>query len=119
MKWQVGQRVIAVVGNSWSSKVTVRDATVTAVARKWVSIAVDGYSKPWRFDGKTGSIDGSGYSSPGRCYPSRVAYEDELARRVVWRSIGKITSHESLMPDHLTLDDLRAILARLDPDHAS
>lgn len=51
--------------------------TVTKVGRKWVSFKT-GRGGSNRFDKDTMLVDGGGYASPGKIYPSMAAYQDEL-----------------------------------------
>lgn len=45
--------------------------TITAVGRKWAETD----KRNARFNLSTGYVDGKGYSSPGRVWPSKEAYE--------------------------------------------
>ena len=66
-------------GSIGNSRGTPYEVTVTKVGRLWVYLSND-----YRIDTQTLQGDGNGYSSPGCCWLSKEAYDDEVeARRVL------------------------------------
>ena len=60
------------------------EVTVEKVGRKWATI-----SNHQRIGVDDLVADGGQYSSPGRCYLSRVEYEAETRAEAAWRSLCK------------------------------
>src|SRR5688572_12649095 len=83
----VGQTVFV----SWSHRArdNLSTSSVTKVGRKWVHLT-GGY----RFD-ESMTLDGSGYSSPGRVYLSREDYERKVREDTEWSDLrAAVESHK-------------------------
>lgn len=78
-EWHVGQTVFLVfddVYNRRSGTIPTREVTIKSIGRKWASY---GAWKGDRFDIENGSIDGGNYTSPGRAWINREAYEEHTS----------------------------------------
>jgi len=107
MKLSVGQTLWFVPSHSWNGQPC--SVTVQRIGRRWAYIT--GGSGNDRIDIETLALDGRGYSSPGRCWRWRGAWEHEEKRRAAWRELVSRLSHHP--PDHLTLDDIKKIAAQV------
>ena len=82
-EYKVGDAVLYIpIGKRFGKQA----ALITKIGRKWVYLNVGGY----RFNKATGHVDGGEYSSPGRVYPSKAAYMEDIEREALW---AKIRSH--------------------------
>lgn len=98
---KVGQTVIFCPADSRNSPAEV---TVTAIGRRWVSIADMGYGNA-RFDKGTLEVDGGEYSSPGRIFLSRDDFNAERERAELLKELRRLASEYS---NPYTLTQLRA-----------
>lgn len=65
------------------------EVTVHKVGRKWAelkSTSVPGLSR-YRLNVETLVVDGQGYSSPGRCYQSRLHWLNEEGPTLAWAQL--------------------------------
>ena len=68
-------------------------ATIMGVGRKWLTLDI---GHGMRADKLTLSIDGGGYSSPGKLWPSQADYEVERVRQAALHSLRRyMESHAS------------------------
>lgn len=56
------------------------EAEVVSVGHKWVTLNLGNPNYRFRIDDPQMTIDGRGYSSPGRCYLSREEFETHTRR---------------------------------------
>lgn len=101
---KVGDKLWRVAGDYGRPPVLGRPATVAKIGRKWATL--DGWQNE-RIDLETLVIDGGQYSSPGRCYHSRVAYENERLLKKHWEDFVSRLARSS-PPDGVTLQWLEA-----------
>ena len=87
------------------------EVTVTRVGRKWAEI--DGSYHGTRADRLTWAIDGRGYIAPGVLWPSKHAFEEEIARQTEWRDVMR-SQNVYHAPDGVTRADIAAIKAILE-----
>ena len=83
------------------------DVTVLSIGRKWASL-----SNRERIDIKTLEADGRGYSSPGKCYESREAYELSIETQKAWSKLYNGLTWA--LPSGMTLEkinEIRSILS--------
>lgn len=85
--WTVGQAVVEVT-KTLRHEPSIGSATVTKVGKKWASLSTYG-----RFSLATGQIDGGGYSSPGRVYPTREAYDEAVAFSAALDRVRNLVQH--------------------------
>ena len=84
------------------------EVTVAKIGRTWATLT-DGR----RIDLATWAIDGSGYTSPGRCYPSREAWMAERNRVVAWGRLRDLLQLKYVPPDSVTEAHIRDAAALL------
>ena len=70
---------------------------MTKIGRKWA--ALDNYE---RIDVNTLIADGGKYSSPGRCYITREAFEAEQALEEAWHDFQRRVSY--VVPPGMTVE---------------
>lgn len=102
----VGQEVFVVLNpyrGNLPSRV-LRDR-VLSVGRKWVCL-----EGSRRFDKEGMELDGKGYSSPGRVYLSKEAYEEQSLRGKLWREIREVCSNTWQPPKEVSVGELTKIL---------
>lgn len=78
--YQVGDK-LWYVSNSWGRHSGHQyEVVVTKVGHKWVYVKITDSSYPseFRIDPKTMDVDGRGYTPPGKCYPSKEVYEEDV-----------------------------------------
>lgn len=109
--FSVGQK-IWFVGSKMNLNPRQYEIEVTKVGRLWATLGKDGRYRC----AADGQVDGGGYSSPGRCYASRQAYENEVARKTAWGQFRYVVDGQMTMPDGLTLGDLTQMLGSLGSD---
>lgn len=73
--------------------------TVEKVGNRWLTLSND-----YRVDKDTLEVDGGSYSSPGRCWLSQQEYEDAVAVRTAWNSLGE--QMRVFQPAGLTLEKI-------------
>lgn len=83
--------------------------TVVKVGRKWAHLN----SYYGKIDIETLWLDGGKYSSPGRCWASKEAWEAEQHRHRVWYDFQRRLTHTP--PDGVTVDTIEKIKSMLDP----
>lgn len=77
---------------------------VTKLGRKWVALDHEGY----RIDPETLWVDGGQYSSPGRCWPSKEAWEVEVRRARAWADFVRwLPMHQP--PDGVNVEMIETI----------
>ncbi len=81
---------------------------ITKVGRKWVTIGTLGGADVYRFDltDPDMRLDGQGYSSPGRVYLTREAWETARRKMVAWDALCRFTQHRFKAPDALTAEQI-------------
>lgn len=94
---KIGDSLWCVMSNRGGQHIT----TVTKVGSKWIYF--DNGHRRCDFNGK---IDGGKYSSPGTCYPSKGAYEAELALNDAWCAL-KTKVSDRRMPKGITIEKIR------------
>jgi hypothetical protein len=105
-----------------------RELRVTNVGRKWATletlptpigttVAGEGFLSPSREFGRcdmtTGWVDGKGYNSPGRCWPSEQAYKYHVDITEAWSAYRLRVMGLSQPPPGLQLFEIQAMLAKL------
>lgn len=100
----------------WYVDSNVRDSgrplTVVSVGKRWAALARDSHSRPYmRVDIATDMVDGGKYSSPGKVWESREAYENHASKIQQWDELRKLCSQR--VPDHLSLNDLQDIASKI------
>lgn len=105
-KLQVGQKL-------WYVPADGRDAhrsryvTVTSIGRKWADLDINS-----RVNLETLWMEARrGYPSNGQCYVSKEAYEEEVGRQRLWRSIRDAIGWSA--PSGITTDAIRQAAALL------
>lgn len=98
LTFKVGAKLFA-VGDSYAFGKHGQEVEVTKVGRKWAELDGGRY----RADLQTGQIDGGEYLSPGRLYPSREAYQAELALDKGWFDLRHAVNRHSA-PAGVTLE---------------
>jgi hypothetical protein len=88
---------------------------VLKIGRKWATVEETGYGDQCNLE--SGWINHPGYSSPGRCWPSKEAWETERQRQAEWNNLQRRLTRSP--PDHLSLDDIKALTATLFPEAKS
>lgn len=103
MNYQVGDVLYYVPNESKNHRLV----TITKVGRKWLTI-----NSSMRINKDTLSVDGYGYSSPGRCYRTEADYLEVSKRQELWRKIrGEVYAYR--IPAHLSTSDLQLIYDKL------
>lgn len=105
MKLTIGQKLYY-VPYRWSYHSDPNEGTVVAVkkiGRRWATL-----DNNHRIDIETMQADGNGYSSPGMCYLSKVAYEKEIEADSAWKELnGHLTISR---PKHLNAEQIRVMI---------
>lgn len=94
---QVGDKLFFVPSHRHSQPLEV---SVLKVGRKWIEL-----SNFHRVDVETLRADGGKYTSPGRCYLNKEAYETQLSLQSAWRSFQKSIDWTPI-PVGVTADDI-------------
>lgn len=97
----VGATFVRVVTNN-SRSTSIDEVTVTKVGRKWASITKEWNGRPYdagRFNKETGLLDGGGYSSPGRVYDDREAYDRQVRVEALWREFNRAVRDQYGVPN--------------------
>lgn len=97
-KLSVGQKLWYVPRDSREVSQS-REVTVTKIGRKWAEIDMGWRGS--RIDLEDWRVDGGQYSSPGSCYVSRQAWDDERQRQRAWSSLFSARPYGG-PPDHVT-----------------
>lgn len=104
--WEVGMTVCVV--HFSGHKKFVREDTITKIGRRWITLSGN---KPDRFDGETMHLDGAGYGSPGRVYPSRAEYETSTEAEIAWRDLRQRLPYHP--PKGMTPERIRELAKEL------
>lgn len=80
---------------------------VVKVGRRWVKLSRGGD----RMDVNTMEVDGGAYQSPGRCWPSKKAWQAEEARQDAWRELRDHVARQWRPPEWLPTEDIVRALA--------
>lgn len=89
------------------------ELTVTKVGRKWASTCSSGWPESYRINIETLRADGGQYTSPGRAYLSREAYEAELAVDTAWRNLKRWMDGAYSPPSGISIVDIASAAALL------
>lgn len=96
----VGQTLLYVPNDLRRSE--PREVTVTKIGRKWADIS-GGYN---RISITTLDVDGYGYSSPGKCWRSREAYESHKKLCEAWSELRRLIDAKWYVPEGVTLSQI-------------
>lgn len=83
------------------------EVTVERIGRKWANI-----SHGYRIDLADWWVDGGQHSSPGRCYASKEAWDDEGHRQKAWRAVREGFGYRGAPPG-ITIDAIYQAAALL------
>jgi hypothetical protein len=100
MKLEVGQKLWWVP--SHRHNMSEREVTVEKVGRKWATLDC-GY----RIDVASLVADVGGYSSPGKCYPTREEWSAENALGTAWSEFASDIRNRYRRPEGVTIEDIR------------
>jgi hypothetical protein len=110
----VGQTLWFVYYNSYSNSPRPGcEVTITKIGRKWI-----GLNNGHRVDKHTLYADGRGYSSPGRCYPSREHHETQVEIRKAWRDFSNSIDPRN-PPDGASLESIAQAIRLLNLENAA
>lgn len=84
------------------------EITVGKVGRRW---AETGYRL--RIDVETLEADGGKYSSPGRCWITREAWQAEQSRQAAWSDLKEKMNRSWSAPDGVSIDAIHKARAFL------
>ena len=113
MAVKVGDRLFVAIAVRRSGVVdSTYWVTVTKVGRRWAEFQREGLG--WRhaehrFDLDTMRLDGAGFSSPGRVYPSEEAYRTETRLNELWSELRNRFDRLYMRPDGV--DEIRILKA--------
>lgn len=82
---------------------------ITKIGRKWAEVG----RGLGRVNIETLWVDGGNYSSPGRCWLSREAWEAETIRQEAWSRLKEVVGRMWAAPDNISEADIRQITERL------
>jgi hypothetical protein len=85
MGYKVGQPLWFKYDGYSSRSGVDQEVAITKIGRSWIYL-----NNGHRVDKETLIADGKGYSSPGKCYLSRMEYEYEKAINKEWSSLRRI-----------------------------
>ena len=108
--WAIGMTVCAVFTLNRRTP-DVRIMEITKVGRRWITIG-EGYTAT-RFDADTMWIDGKGYSSPGKIYPSESEYLAQTETRKAWDALRLGMPYTP--PAGITLEQIASVRALVHP----
>lgn len=92
----------------------VRPYVVTKIGHKWLTVAKEGWPLVTeRVAISDLRIDGGEYSSPGRAYVSKEAFEEEKAFQTAWDKLETYVRNNHRVPANLTLADIQAAIIAL------
>ncbi len=102
---QVGQTLYYVANDRRDAH---RDggAEITKIGRQWATVCI-AYCNA-RVDLETLEVDGGNYSSPGRCYLSREAWEEEKLLRAAWREFQRDVERANAEGGLITVENISA-----------
>lgn len=86
-----------------------RELVITKVARVWLHVN-DPRGAVKCVNVKTLCADGGGYTSPGRCYPSRAEYEAQQETNEAWNELQRRMRNDYRQPEGLTAQRVRLAL---------
>lgn len=81
-----------------------REVTVAKIGNRWAELG----RKDFRADLETLEVDGGKYSSPGRCYLSREAWEEEKLLRAAWREFQRDVERANAEGGLITVENISA-----------
>jgi len=105
----VGQKLWFVSSNrTWNPLHQIKpgqEVEITKIGNKWVTISS---ARDHRFDKADPSmtIDGKGFSSPGRCFLTQEEFETKRKTQIVWDELRKLISNHYSYPIGTTIDDI-------------
>lgn len=103
MDLKVGKKLYWVPNRGEPSEVEI-----TKIGYKWVTLNYPSW-RPYRISRNDFTADGYGYSSPGKCYESKEAFDEMTYRDNIWcDTIKRI--HQYRAPSEMTtkeIEDLR------------
>lgn len=89
--------------------------TVTKVGRKWAELrggaAIAGLGR-YRLNVETLAVDGAGYSSPGRCYLSRLDWLDQAGSDLAWTAL-RVAIVNNPCPADLSFETITQVAQQL------
>lgn len=103
MALQVGQELWMVPSEA-RYRDQARLVRVEKVGRKWADLDCYG-----RVNMETMALDGGGFSSHGRCYVSKEAWEAEEKRATAWRILSNEIGRMWQAPDCVTIETMEQI----------
>lgn len=106
--WVVGMPVYVVPAERMGRPY---EATITAIGRKWITFGNGRMTN--RFNAETMKLDGKGYSSPGRVWPSKSEYDESTAINQSWSTLCNLFRNHHKKPDHITEQDIAEIMGKL------
>ena len=95
---------------SHRSSETAEYVVVTKIGRKWATVG-EGWAA-MRISLDTWTADGGQYLSPGSCYESLQAYEDERRLCDRWREVRSYIEHSYRVPEGFTMETVEALAAQ-------
>lgn len=99
MSLVVGQKLWFV---PYSRRDAEREVTVEKVGRKWATT-----ERGLRLDLVTLVADAGGFTSPGRAYLDRAAYEAEVERQKAWQTLVCQLRHSFATPRDVSIEAIR------------
>lgn len=108
--WEVGMEIVAVITLNSNQ---VYAGIITKVGRRWISFTHTNGLGQSRFDAETMHIDGAGYSSPGRVYPTMRDYEETLEANEAWKELRQAMRRHP--PKGMSADRIREIVREIAP----
>lgn len=117
--WEVGMEIVAVITCNHPKDTRIYTSVITKVGRRWITFTHTNGHGENRFDAETMQIDGAGYSSPGRVYPTMLDYEGTLEANEAWKELRQAMQWHP--PKGMSADRIREIareIARLGENRA-
>lgn len=113
---QEGVQLLMVVANRQRPP-TLSWVRVAKVGRKWAALvsADDAEYSRGRCEIDTLAYDTGGFHSNVTLFTSREEYEETTLLHKLWREVQDQTRNQWKRPEHLTIENLRAILTLLSP----
>lgn len=105
MKFQIGQKLIAVTFRHHSGVETIDEIEITKIGSKWL------YAGRSRVSRESLAIDGAGYRSPGRCYLSREHHRQSVIADTLWLHLRQRIQPKR--PSEVMPDDVLAAMKLL------
>jgi len=108
MNFTIGQKVWVSTAQGGRRDLSLKEATITKVGRKWVDLNPHYLG---RFDCSTMQLDGGRYGSPGQVYLSPEAFHTEVLTQRLWSELARRITIYS--PEGMTIDKIRQVAALL------